>query len=405
MVSDATAERPMFDEAYMQDPYPVYAHLRRERPVHRVDLPGRFPMWVVTRYEDVRLALTAPEVSKDVQRLSELMRSYRGGADSPFAAALAPHMLNSDPPQHTRLRKLVAKAFTPRRVEQLRPRIEQITEELLDGLAGAEVVDLMEALAFPLPVTVICELLGVPQGDQEDFRRWSTSLVSNGGNPEVMAADSQALAQYLMGLIENKRAQPTDDLLTDLIEVSEDSDRLTGHELVAMAFLLLLAGHETTANLIGNGMRALLTHPEQLAALRANPDRLPNAIEELLRFDGPVITGTARVTTAPLQLGEVTVPANELLLVGLNSANRDGDKFDNPDQLDIDRALGGHLAFGHGIHYCVGAPLARLEGSTAIGRLIARFPDLSLAVPAEELRYRNSVLMRSLLALPVRPNG
>ncbi|MCO1582092.1 cytochrome P450 [Crossiella sp. SN42] len=412
MGTDTAAAEPlpelqMFDDAYMKDPYPIYARLRQQLPVHRTSMPNRsFDMWVVTRYEDVKIALTAPQVSKDASAMRELILKDAPEGTPQFTEQLAGHMLNSDPPQHTRLRKLVAKAFTPRRVEQLRPRIEQITTELLDRVAaGGEVVDLMETLAFPLPVTVICELLGVPEADQADFRRWSNSLLGNNIAPEQQAKDSQDLAMYLVRLIDDKRATPTDDMLSDLIQVSEDSDSLSQGELVAMAFLLLVAGHETTANLIGNGMRALLTHPDQLAALRAKPERLHNAVEELLRYDGPVITGTIRMTTEPLTLGEVTVPANQLLLVGLGSANRDATKFENPDELNIDRVLGGHFGFGHGIHYCVGAPLARLEAITAIGGLLDRFPELTLAVPPEELNYRSSVLIRSLIELPVRPNG
>ncbi|MCK2240294.1 MULTISPECIES: cytochrome P450 [unclassified Crossiella] len=413
MVNDtAAAAEPlpdlaMFDQTYMRDPYPIYAKLRQQLPVHKTSLPNRsFDMWVVTRYEDVKVALTSPAVSKDSARLRALITKTAPEGAPQFAEALGGHMLNSDPPQHTRLRKLVAKAFTPRRVEQLRPRIEQITTELLDQVAaGGEVVDLMETMAFPLPVTVICELLGVPEQDQADFRRWSNSLLGNSNDPQEQAKDSQDLAAYLVQLIETKRVTPTDDLLSDLIQASDDDDSLTQGELVAMAFLLLVAGHETTANLIGNGVRALLTHPEQLAELKAKPERIHNAIEELLRYDGPVITGTIRMTTEPLTLGEVTVPADQLLLVGLGSANRDSNKFENADELDLDRVLGGHFGFGHGIHYCVGAPLARLEAVTAIGGLLARFPEVSLAVPAAELNYRSSVLIRSLVELPVRPNG
>lgn len=404
--ADPLPELTMFDDEYMRDPYPIYARLRQQLPVHKVHVPNRVDMWVVTRYEDVKVALTAPEVSKDSVRLRELVEKLSPPGRPQFDEALSAHMLNSDPPQHTRLRKLVAKAFTPRRVETLRPRIESVTAELLDRLEqGGEVVDLMETMAFPLPITVICELLGVPEADQADFRRWSNSLLGNANEPEQQAKDSQDLAAYLVGLIESKRATPTDDLLTDLIQVSEDNESLTQGELVAMSFLLLVAGHETTANLIGNGVRALLEHPEQLAELRAKPELIHNAVEEMLRYDGPVITGTIRMTTAPLTLGEVTVPEDSFLLVGLGSANRDANRFENPDQLDIDRALGGHFGFGHGIHYCVGAPLARLEAVTAIGGLLARFPNLALAVPPEQLNYRHSVLIRSLQELPIRPNG
>jgi cytochrome P450 len=313
-------------------------------------------------------------------------------------------MLNSDPPDHTRLRRLVATAFTMRRVELMRPRIVEITDELLAGLAGREQVDLVDDFAFPLPVTVICELLGVPYADREDFRTWSTVLLSAGEIDAVVAAGKN-MAAYLHELIAAKRADPVDDMLSALIQARDDGDRLDEAELVSMAFLLLVAGHETTVNLIANGTLALLQHPDQRAALRADPALLPGAIEEFLRYDGPISHATIRYTTEPVEIGGVTIPGGEFVVIALGSANRDDDRFADADRLDVTRPAGGHLAFGHGIHFCVGAPLARLEGQIAIGRLFDRFPDLALAVDANELRWRHSTLLRGLESLPVRLQG
>jgi cytochrome P450 len=311
-------------------------------------------------------------------------------------------MLNSDPPDHTRLRRLVATAFTMRRVELLRPRVAEITEDLLAGLAGQDEVDLVDAFAFPLPVTVICELLGVPHADRDAFRAWSTTLVS-AGEAETLAVAGRDMAAYLRQLIAAKRAAPADDMVSALVQAHEDDgDRLTEAELVAMAFLLLVAGHETTVNLIANGVLALLRHPDQLAALRGDPALLSGAVEEFLRYDGPISHATLRYTVEPVELSGVTIPAGEFVVVSLSSANRDGDRFPDADRLDITRAAGGHLAFGHGIHFCLGAPLARLEGQIAIGRLLDRFPGLSLAVDPDQLRWRNSTLLRGLESLPVR---
>jgi cytochrome P450 len=290
-----------------------------------------------------------------------------------------------------------------RRVELMRPRIAEITGELLDGLAGRDEVNLVDDFAFPLPVTVICELLGVPHADRDDFRRWSNVLLSAGDFTEVHAA-GEAMATYLYQLTTSKIEHPADDMLTALVQARDDEGDggLGEFELVSMAFLLLVAGHETTVNLIANGVLSLLRNPDQLAALRADPALLPGAVEEFLRYESPVNQATLRYTTVPLTLGGVQIPADEFVLVSLGSANRDGDRFADPDQVDITREPGGHLAFGHGIHFCLGAPLARMEGQIAIGGLLDRFPALTLAVDPAELRWRNSTLLRGLEALPVR---
>jgi cytochrome P450 len=388
------------DQDFIHDPYTLYQRLRTEAPVTRITLPRGLGAWLVTRYEDARVALAEPTLSKDPVGARELF-PRRDEAAAPYMEQLDGHMLNSDPPDHTRMRKLVNKAFTAGTVDRLRPRIAEIAAGLLDEMAGKDEVDLLDAYAFPLPITVICELLGVPQGDRDDFRQWSNVMLSAVEWPKVAAA-SQSMARYLAELIESKRAAPGQDLMTDLIGATEDGDRLSHPELVAMAFLLLVAGHETTVNLIGNAVFALLRNPEQLAALRADPELLPGAVEEFLRYESPVHLSTIRYTTEPFQVGGVRIPEGQFLLVSLCSANRDTERFAGGDTLDVTRKATGHLAFGHGIHYCLGAPLARLEGRLAIGALLERFPDLALAADPAELRWRFSTLLRGLERLPVR---
>ena len=321
-------------------------------------------------------------------------------------------MLNTDPPNHTRLRKLVTKAFTARRVAGLRPRVEAITASLLDAIearvavlkdaGGEDAIDLIEAFAFPLPVTVICELLGVPARDRAQFRQWSNAIVASEGEPGSFRTAGAAMYHYFTRLVAAKRAQPADDMVSALIEARDSGDSLDERELIAMLFLLLVAGHETTTNLIASGALALLTNPAELARLRCDPSLLPGAVEELLRYTNPLNHATDRFTLEPVEIGGVTIPAREWVLCATSSANRDPHRFGDPDRLDVGRDAGGHVAFGHGIHYCLGAPLARLEGEVAFGALFGRFPGLSLAADPATLRWRPSSLIHGLEALPVR---
>nr|WP_245614301.1 cytochrome P450 [Actinokineospora inagensis] len=380
----------------------MYAEVRRGGPARPVLLSQGLRAWLVTDYADVKALLADPRLSKDFSGVEHLLDRHRepGRKRAEFGVELSAHMLNSDPPDHSRLRKLVNKAFTVRGVGHLRPRIEKITADLLDALDGQDEADLVPSFAFPLPMTVICELLGVPNDDRDSFHEWTTVLTSSGAEPEEITAVGVAAAGYVGGLIAAKRVEPGNDLLTALIEASEDGDRLSEHELISMVFLLMLAGHETTVNLIGNAVLTLLRHPDQLAALRADPTLIPAAVEELLRYESPVATGTLRYTTVPIQIGAVEIPAQEFVLVGLGCANRDPAAFPTPDRFDIHRDLNSHLAFGHGIHYCVGAPLARLEGEIALAALLTRFPGIALAT--DNLRWRESTLIRGLTSLPVR---
>ncbi|MFI2380138.1 cytochrome P450 [Streptomyces sp. NPDC018964] len=385
-------------ESFTRDPYPVYAGLRAQGPVHRIRMPeGGARAWLVVGYEAGRAALMDPRLSKDWSKASP---------DLPLGfISSGPHMLRADPPDHTRLRKLVAREFTARRVAELAPRIQKTTDALLDRMLAAPDgrADLVEALSFPLPISVICELLGVPDLDRESFRTWSNDAIS-APDPEVRKAAAASMARYMAELVEGKRQRPGDDLMSALIHGSDqDGDKLSHEELLGMAWLLLVAGHETTVNLISNGALALLTHPEQLAALRANPSLMDNAIEEMLRYEGPLETPTFRFTTEPVRIGDTVIPGGgELVLVALADANRDPARFPVPDRFDISRDARGHVAFGHGIHHCLGAPLARLEASIAFTALLERCPDLTLDIHPAAITWRQGMMIHGPLSLPVR---
>jgi cytochrome P450 len=380
--------------AFIQDPYPVYDRLRADGPAHEVVLWGGVPAWLVTRYDEAREMLSDPRLSKDATRAATLFPPDLVGV---HGTSLQVHMLNTDPPDHTRLRRLVSKAFTARTVAHLRPRIEQIADDLLAGLDGP--VDLVAEYALPLPIAVISAMLGVPEADWDNFRAWNVPFATSTSAEEIAAAHS-LLVDYFGGLIARKRAHPADDLVSELIGVTDGAARLSESELVAMIFLLVFGGYETTVNLIGNSVHALLQEPAQLAALRADATLLPAAVEEFLRIESPVNVATVRFSTEPIDVGGVRIPAERLVLVGLPAANRDPAQFVDPDNLDLTRAANAHLSFGHGIHYCLGAPLARLEGQIALGRLLHHFGTITLD-PAAELSYRPSILLRGLDSLPV----
>ena len=384
----------LFEGAFWRDPYPAYAALRADEPVRAVDQRPEGTVWMLSRYADVRAALADPRLSKDWRYT--LPPEERAG----LAASHLPMMLMLDPPAHTRLRKLVSRSFTLRRTEGLRPRVEQIAARLLDDLPAAGRVDIMAEYAFLLPVFVICELLGVPAEDRDEFAAWSNTMVDESTQEASMAA-SDALYGYLSRLIDHKRGNPDDALLSALTEVADDGDRLSQDELVAMAMMLLIAGHETTVNLIGNGLLALLTHPAQRALLRERPELLPSAVEEFLRWDSPVHSTPVRFAAEDVEYSGVTLPAGSVVTLSLAAANRDPGRFAGADELRVDRDGSGHVAFGHGLHHCLGAQLARIEGQEAIGLLLARRPELTLAVDPQELLYRRSTLVRGLQTLPV----
>ncbi|OLL73111.1 putative cytochrome P450 hydroxylase [Pseudonocardia sp. Ae263_Ps1] len=386
---------------FFDDPDALYRELRVDRPVVRAVAPNGLSFWMITRYDDARAALNDGRLAKDAARIPEILaREEEAPSARALAESLVQHMLNADPPDHTRLRKLVGRAFTMRAIARLRPRIEEIANELADAMeAAGPDVDLLDEFAFPLPMTVICEILGVPQGRRDDFREWSNTLLSGAGDDERGAA-AGAMAQFLAELVADKSANPGDDMLSEIVRASEDGDSLSHAETTAMAFLLLVAGHETTVNLIGNGMLALLCDPEQRDLLRREPERVPNAVEEFLRYDGPVNLATFRFTAEPVEYSGTTIPADQFVLVSLIGANRDPERYADADRLDVTRDTSGHLAFGYGIHHCVGAPLARLEGEVAFRTLLERFPDLTLG--GEPGPHRESTLIHGLTSLPVR---
>jgi cytochrome P450 len=314
--------------------------------------------------------------------------------------AVAHTMLASDPPQHTRLRELVTKALTTRAVKELRPFIARVTDGLLDQWPAGEPFDFVAGLAVPLPVIVICELLGVPQADRSDVQPWSAELFA-AGEPDVIDAASHSMADYTTGLITAKRLDPGNSLLDRLISARDGDDHLSEEELVSLAVLLLVAGHETSTNALGNAVLALLQHPAELDRLQKNPDDVPAALDELLRFDSPVSTATFRFTKEAVTLGDTAIPVGVPVQVALGAANRDPARFPTPDQLDLDRDTAAHLAFGHGIHRCVGAPLAKAELEIALRAVLTRFPGIRLAVPADRLDWRRTRLVRGLASLPV----
>lgn len=392
---------PDFKDDPTIDPYPHYKKLRGRCPVVQVDQVCGMRPFLVTRYQEARAALADPRLSKNPEVGRKAL--IDAGFEHLYfgeRASLSHHMLSVDPPDHTRLRKVVAAQFTPRRVAALAPRVRQIAGELVGAFEEEGEAELMSAFANQLPSLVIAQLLGVPPGDRERFRAWSQDTLRPIYDPRQREA-SDALADYLAGQIECKRSRPGDDLLSDLL-AGEDEDRLDPQEVVSTAVLLLLAGHETTVNLIGNGLLALLTHSRQYATLRAHPELIADAVEEFLRYDGPVERATLRFAVEDLEIAGTAIPKGSVVFVALNSANRDEAAYTEPDRLDVSRVPRGHLAFGHGIHFCLGAPLARLEGRIAFDTLLSRLPDLRLAVPADQLTYRPSTIMRGLEALPVR---
>jgi cytochrome P450 len=387
------------------NPYPTYERIRAEGRVYWPD-PASSP--ILTSYDDCVAVLRDHERFSNDGSNSKYAEQV-GDADlggGMLGALSARPMLFADPPDHTRLRGLVNKAFTPRVVDQLRPRMEAIVDELLDEVAGAGTMDIIEQVAYPLPVIMIAELLGVPVADRDLLRTWSAPLARtidpmDNVEPEFMtevAGAGLAFIAYLAQLINERRQSPRDDLVSALIEAEDSGDKLSQEELIVNLVLLLIAGHETTTNLIGNGMLALLRHPDQLAELRAEPPLIKLAVEELLRYDGPVQLD-ARTALEDVEIAGVTIPKKEQPILLLAAANRDPEQFSDPNRLDLRRSPNAHIAFSSGIHFCVGASLARAEGQVAINAMLRRMPKLALAV--DEPPYKGNVTLRGLATLPV----
>ncbi|QNP74862.1 cytochrome P450 [Streptomyces roseirectus] len=403
-----TVVEPLYSPGYFHDPYPRLTQVREAGPVHHVKRPDGLEVWLITRYAEARAALADHRLSMDGHRIQQALGAFAYGYLDPENDA--PHtLLSSDPPDHTRLRRFVNRAFTSRRISGLRPRVQAIVDALLDKLEGQETADLIETFATPVPMEVICELLGVPVADAEDFKDWTAALFlpPSGKEQDPATEAMRNLRAYLTRLIADKRAArdagtEDDDLTTALIGVRDgDDDQLSEHELVSMIVQLLIAGHETTVNGIGNGVFNLLSHPDQLAALRRDPTLITTAVDELLRYDGPLETAILRIATEDIPIGDQVVPAGAFVKIVLASANRDPAHFTDPDRLLLDRKENRHIQFGHSVHNCLGAHLARTEMEIAIGSLLTRFPGLRLAVPADEVPWREIMIMRSLARLPV----
>jgi cytochrome P450 len=389
---------------FKANPYPFYARLRAEAPVWRTTLPDKRVAWLVTRYEDVAGVLRDDTFAKDRLNAMDPEQLRKTPWVPGFLKPLERNMLDLDDPDHARLRALVSKAFTPRLIERLRGRIETLSEELLDVMERKGGAELVGDYALPIPATVIAELLGVPAEDRRKFHRWSGKLVSVSSGRDMLRALPAALAftRYLRKIIERRRAEPGDDLLTALVRAEEAGDKLSEDEVLAMAFLLLVAGHETTVNLIASGALALLEHPEQAEALSSDPSLTKPAVEELLRYTSPVELATERYAREDVEIAGTTIPRGELVLAVLGSANHDEREFEDPDVLNLTRDPNRHLAFGRGgVHHCLGAPLARMEGQIAISALLRRFPHARLAVAPETLRWRRGLFLRGLHMLPL----
>jgi len=385
---------------FRSNPYHFYARLRRENPVLQVKVPDGSTAWLITRYDDALAALKDKRLSKGIANLNE-KPPWVPSALQP----LARNMLDLDDPDHARLRTLVHKAFTPKLIETLRASIETLTEDLISAAKPRGRMDLIADLALPLPVIVISRMLGVPKHEQHKFHRWSSAIVSSQSSkigalkalPRVFS-----FLRYIRRLVHLKSVQPANDLTSALIQADESGDKMSVNELLAMIFLLLVAGHETTVNLIGNGMLALLTHPDQMSKLRDDPILVSSAIEEMLRFDSPVEMATERYTLESVQYSGTTIPAGSRIYVVIASANRDEQQFERANDFDITRTSNRHLSFGMGSHYCLGAPLARMEGQIAITALLRRLPNLRLRIPADEIKWKSGLVLRGVKSLPVK---
>jgi cytochrome P450 len=392
--------------AFKANPFPFYQQLRAEAPIYHTTLPDKRPAWLITRYDDVQAILKDDACFVKNKHLAMTATQAKQQPWMPgFLRAFERNMLDVDGADHARLRGLVHKAFTPRLVEQMRTRIEVIANDLIDiAIArGTGTMDLMDDFALPVPLTIIAEILGIPQPDRLKFHRWIKNMLSATSQSQLLWKLPTALRfiGYLRRMFKERRLNPTDDLLSALVQAEQEGDQLNEDELLAMAVILLIAGHETTVNLIGSGSLALLEHPDQMARLHADPAIIKPAIEELLRFTNPVEWATERYPMGDVTLHGITIPRGELVVAVLASANRDETQFANPDTLDLTRDPNRHLAFGQGVHYCVGSPLARMEGAIALNTLFARLPNLRLTMPATSLKWRGTAFLRGLDKLPV----
>ena len=388
-----------WDPANRPDPHRMYRQMREQSPVYRGIGPvtGR-SFWFLTRYEDVSQALRDQRMGREIRKVPEAVRAQHEFEGGEAFEMINRHMLNYDPPDHTRLRRLVSHTFTPKRIRELQPRIDEITADLLSTIDGE--FDLIADLALPLPITVIAEMLGVPIEDVDLFRTMVDRVLRPSSEEAALTAGMD-LIQYINEAIEYRRSRPGDDLLSALIHVEDNGDRLDHFELLSMVQLLLIAGHETTVNLVGNGMIELMSHPDQQKQLVSYPELIDSAIEEMLRYNGPVETPFPRFAYEDVEMSDTVIPAGDQIVPVLLGANRDPDHFDDPDSFDISRDPNKHLAFGFGVHYCLGAPLARLEARSAIGQLLARMPEVHLTIDRDDLQWHPDFFLRGVKSIPV----
>lgn len=393
--------------AFKVDPFPFFANLREEAPVWSTVLPDKTRIWLLSRYEDVLALFSDERFAKSRYNAMTPEQLRRQPWIPPMFRPLDRTMIDLDQPDHTRLRALVHKDFTPRLVEQMRRRVQALADELLDAAMRRGEMDLIRDYALPLPMTVITEILGVPARDHNRFHRWSKVIVSVNQfnqNWRVIPAVWK-FNRYLRSFFKTRRAAPRDDLISALMQADETGNKLSEDELFAMVFLLLVAGHETTVNLIGSGVFELLRHPDQMDELRRTPELIKSAVEELLRFTSPVFLSTERYAREDVMLHGVTIPRGGMALGVIGSANRDEKIFSEPERLNLSREPNRHLSFGQGIHYCLGAPLARLEAQIAINTLLNRAPNLRLKGSANALCWRKGLILRGLEKLPIKIGG
>jgi cytochrome P450 len=394
----------LVSQAFQANPFLAFDQMRMQNPVYQVIMPtvaGR-KYWMVTRYEDVEAVL------RDNKRFTKDIRNMLSAGELTriplIFTKLNDHMIMSDPPEHTKLRSLISMAFTPRLVEQWRPRIQAIIDDLLDQVQEKGEMELIEDFAFPLPATILIDLFGIPDEDKPRFRKWSNAVVDAAGNLETLLqanATMEEFATYLHQLVDDKRKHPSDDLLSKLIQSEADGKKLSAKEVISTIFLFLIAGHETTTNLISNAVLALLLHPDQMEKLKQDPALIKTAIEEFLRYQGPLMTATSRWALEDVELGGQLIQRGDEVALVLASANRDPEAFTDPDTLDIMRQENRHLAFGKGIHFCLGAPLARLEGQLALTTLLRRMPNLRLNATPQTLIWRPGLFVMALDKLPL----
>lgn len=393
MTTVSSLPRP-FDAGFYTNPYATYARLRAEAAVHHLSTPDGSPLWLVTRERDVRAALSDPRLSVNKAHSTQ---GFKGFSLPP---ALDANLLNVDQDDHLKLRRLVSHAFTARQVEQLRTTIEATTHHLADAIPTDGITDLAAVYAYPLPITVIGDLFAVPDTDRLAFASWVTTLFAP-AHPGQVGEAVRHIQAFLTTLVADRRHAPGNDLLSALIAARDEDDRLSEDELVSLAFLILMAGSENVQHLITSGMLTLLQHPQQLKDLRASPALLPEAVEELLRYAHPNQMAIRRFPLEDIEIGGISIPKGETVMLCLASANRDPDRYPDADRFDIHRKDKSHLSLGHGLHYCLGAALGRMEIQAALATLLGRFPRLRLAVPAHELRWRSSWRSHALRELPV----